>query len=94
MIRQLKEDLKRALREAFALPARDVDRFTEGFAREFARKHGGDDRYIAKGSRRQRRQEALQMFNGNNHDDVCAAVGISRATLYRYLQEQTDAQEE
>lgn len=31
------------------------------------------------------RQDVLEDFTGNNHDEVCAKHGISRRTLYRML---------
>jgi len=64
-------------------------------AREFAAtlidrvqtNYAGDEVYIP-GPNKHRRNECIRlMFNGVNHEVVCAEFGISKATLYRVIKE-------
>jgi len=45
----------------------------------------GSDIYIPKHDKRERNRRIKLAFSGANHDEVCAAFGISRRTLYRVI---------
>ena len=47
--------------------------------------HAGVEIYIPQADKRQHNERIRRMFNGVNHDVVCAEFGISKATLYRVI---------
>lgn len=94
MIKYLHERLKNALRSAFSISERDAARFSSGFMAGIEDEFGGEEIYIPKKDRERLRREALTMFNGTNHADICIQLGVPRRTLYRWISDDQRTRED
>ena len=59
--------------------------FAQAMVNRIQSNHAGVEVYIPQAGKRQRNERIRRMFNGVNHDIVCAEFGISKATLYRVV---------
>lgn len=66
--------------------ARDAEQLAIALVDELGRQHGCDRLYIPALPNSDKREAVLSDFNGSNGATVCRKHGISRSTLYRYIQ--------
>jgi Mor family transcriptional regulator len=70
---------------AFGMQEPQAKAFASSLVDRIRTNYAGDEIYIHGPDKHQRNERILRMFNGVNHDVVCAEFGISKSTLYRVI---------
>lgn len=79
--------ITRVVRQATGLHEHFSCEIANAVVDELGRQHGCEKIYIPAVPKSVKREAVLSDFDGRNGDRVCRQHGISKATLYRYVNE-------